>query len=131
MASLTVAIMAGGKSSRMGTDKSFVKLDGKPLIWHVIGRVQIWDRTDYSHHQSSRRLRASRLPYVRRYIPKKGRWGIYTASTNSRSAYTAGHRLRYCARQRRSAAVYDRTVPGAGDVVVPRVDGYPRDLHAI
>jgi molybdenum cofactor guanylyltransferase len=38
--SLTVAIMAGGKSSRMGTDKSFVPLLGKPMIEHVWERVQ-------------------------------------------------------------------------------------------
>jgi molybdopterin-guanine dinucleotide biosynthesis protein A len=31
--------MAGGKSSRMGTDKSFVPLLGKPLIEHVLERI--------------------------------------------------------------------------------------------
>lgn len=36
---VTIAILAGGQSSRMGTDKSFVLLDGKPLIRHVIERV--------------------------------------------------------------------------------------------
>ena len=28
----TIAIQAGGKSSRMGTDKSFVLFQGRPLI---------------------------------------------------------------------------------------------------
>ena len=37
---ISVAIMAGGKSSRMGRDKSFVPLLGKPMIEHVIERVQ-------------------------------------------------------------------------------------------
>ncbi|MBK8019922.1 MAG: NTP transferase domain-containing protein [Chloroflexi bacterium] len=36
---VTVAIMAGGKSSRMGTDKSFVPILGKPLIEHILERV--------------------------------------------------------------------------------------------
>ena len=36
---LTIAIIAGGKSSRMGTDKSFVPLLGKPLIEHVLEQV--------------------------------------------------------------------------------------------
>jgi molybdopterin-guanine dinucleotide biosynthesis protein A len=36
---VSVAILAGGQSRRMGTDKSFVLLDGKPLIDHVIERV--------------------------------------------------------------------------------------------
>jgi molybdopterin-guanine dinucleotide biosynthesis protein A len=32
--------MAGGKSSRMGTDKAFVPFLGRPMIEHVIERVQ-------------------------------------------------------------------------------------------
>jgi molybdopterin-guanine dinucleotide biosynthesis protein A len=36
---ITVAILAGGLSRRMGTNKSFVSLAGKPLIQHVIERV--------------------------------------------------------------------------------------------
>jgi molybdopterin-guanine dinucleotide biosynthesis protein A len=36
---LTTVIMAGGKSSRMGTDKSFVPLLGKPMIDHVLDSV--------------------------------------------------------------------------------------------
>ena len=39
MAGLTVAIIAGGKSSRMGTDKSFVSILGRPLIEHLLTRV--------------------------------------------------------------------------------------------
>jgi molybdopterin-guanine dinucleotide biosynthesis protein A len=34
------AILAGGQSRRMGTDKSFIVLDGKPLIEHVIDRLK-------------------------------------------------------------------------------------------
>ena len=36
---LTVAIMAGGKSSRMGTDKSFVLFEGRPMIETVLETV--------------------------------------------------------------------------------------------
>ncbi len=36
---ITVAIQAGGSSSRMGTDKAFVELNGTPLIEHVIRRL--------------------------------------------------------------------------------------------
>jgi len=39
MEKLTVAIQAGGKSSRMGRDKSFVRLGGRPLIEIVRDRV--------------------------------------------------------------------------------------------
>jgi molybdopterin-guanine dinucleotide biosynthesis protein A len=36
---LTIAIQAGGQSSRMGIDKALVELGGKPLIEHVLERV--------------------------------------------------------------------------------------------
>lgn len=32
-------ILAGGKSSRMGTDKGLMLLDGKPLVQHVINQL--------------------------------------------------------------------------------------------
>jgi molybdopterin-guanine dinucleotide biosynthesis protein A len=36
---LTVAILAGGRSSRMGTDKSFVRVLGRPLIEDVLAQM--------------------------------------------------------------------------------------------
>jgi molybdopterin-guanine dinucleotide biosynthesis protein A len=39
LASLTIAILAGGRSSRMGTDKSFVRVLGRPLIEDILARV--------------------------------------------------------------------------------------------
>ncbi len=40
-ASVTAVILAGGEGRRMGgVDKGLVKLDGKPLIEHVIARLQ-------------------------------------------------------------------------------------------
>lgn len=40
MAVVTVAIQAGGQSSRMGRDKALVPLGGKPLIAHLLARVE-------------------------------------------------------------------------------------------
>ena len=37
---LSIAIQAGGQSSRMGEDKALVSLAGKPIIEHVIERVE-------------------------------------------------------------------------------------------
>lgn len=39
IAGLTVAILAGGRSSRMGTDKSFVRVLGRPLIEDILAQV--------------------------------------------------------------------------------------------
>ena len=36
---LSLLILAGGKSTRMGQDKAWLMLDGRPLVMRVIGRV--------------------------------------------------------------------------------------------
>ena len=36
---VSVAVLAGGKSSRMGTDKSFVRVLGMPMIERVLAQV--------------------------------------------------------------------------------------------
>lgn len=36
---LSIAIQAGGQSSRMGNDKALLPLAGKPIIEHILGRV--------------------------------------------------------------------------------------------
>lgn len=36
---LTISIQAGGQSRRMGEDKALVKLAGKPLIEHILERI--------------------------------------------------------------------------------------------
>ncbi len=33
-------VLAGGKSSRMGTDKSLLELTGKPLVWHAVTKLR-------------------------------------------------------------------------------------------
>jgi molybdopterin-guanine dinucleotide biosynthesis protein A len=39
VADLTIAILAGGRSSRMGTDKSFVQVLGRPLIEDILAQA--------------------------------------------------------------------------------------------
>ncbi|MEO1288991.1 MAG: NTP transferase domain-containing protein, partial [Chloroflexota bacterium] len=38
--SFTLAIICGGKSSRMGTNKAFIEIDGTPMIERIIERTQ-------------------------------------------------------------------------------------------
>ena len=133
MNSLTVAINAGGKSSRMGTDKSFVPLLGKPMIEHVLERVSdlgqletilVTNKPDLYAHLN--------LPMYPDALPDKGSLGgIYTAILNSRSEYTL---CVACDMPFLNPALLRHMValirPEA-DVVVPTVDGYPEGLHAI
>jgi molybdopterin-guanine dinucleotide biosynthesis protein A len=37
---LTISIQAGGQSKRMGRDKALVKLAGKPIIEHILDRIE-------------------------------------------------------------------------------------------
>jgi molybdopterin-guanine dinucleotide biosynthesis protein A len=132
MLQFTVAILAGGKSSRMGVDKSFVPLLGQPMIERVLARVSnlgqhetilVTNRPDDYSHLS--------LPMYTDVIPEKGSLGgIYSAITYSQNDYTLAlacdmpfvnpELLRYML-----------TLCAEFDIIVPRVDGYPQGLHAI
>lgn len=130
----TIAISAGGKSSRMGTDKAFVNILGKPLIEHIIQRIGdvgqsetilITNRlADYAHLT---------LPMYSDVIPDKGSLGgIYSAIYHSSNPYTlvvacdmpfvSTDLMRYLAVLRDGDAY---------DVIVPRVDGQEQGLHAV
>ena len=43
MNDITIVILAGGKSSRMGEDKGLMSLNGKPMIKHIIDTVKELD----------------------------------------------------------------------------------------
>lgn len=136
MYAFTVAVIAGGKSSRMGTDKSFVPLLGKPMIDHVLERtaelgqaetILITNKPgDYTH---------LKLPIFTDVLPDKGALGgIYSALFHSRNPYTLclacdmpflnPELLHYL------VALADEPA-GPYDVIVPRVEGYPEGLHAV
>lgn len=131
MTSLTVAIQAGGKSSRMGTDKAFVPFRGRPLIATVIDAVAglgdelilITNKPDDYAHLG--------LPMFGDLYPETGPLGgIYTALRCAAHPYVLTVAcdmpwlnrplLEYMAGLRRTA-----------DVIVPRWDKYPEPLHAV
>jgi molybdopterin-guanine dinucleotide biosynthesis protein A len=136
ISNFTIAINAGGKSSRMGADKSFVDLLGKPMIEHILARVANLGQsetilitnkpTEYAH---------LKLPMYSDVLPDKGSLGgIYTAIHHSASAYTL---VVACDMPFINAALLRYMVgligaaDGPVDVIVPRVEGFPEGLHAI
>jgi molybdopterin-guanine dinucleotide biosynthesis protein A len=129
----SVAIIAGGQSSRMGSDKSFVELAGQPIIKHVMERVaNLGQRETILISNRMAAYSNLGLPMFSDVLPKKGSLGgIYTAIYRSQQPHTLvvacdmpllnTDLLRYM------VGLLDEQT----DVIVPTVDGYPQGLHAI
>lgn len=128
---LTVAIMAGGQSSRMGTDKSFVLFEGRPMIEIVLETVAgLGDETllitnkpdEYAHFN---------VPMVSDVYPGLGPLGgIYTA------VHAAAHPhvlVVACDMPwlNRLLLAYMISLRETADVIVPRWEKFPEPLHAI
>lgn len=130
----TLAIVAGGKSSRMGTDKAFVSILGKSLIEHIMERTENIGQAetilitnhlaDYAHLS---------LRMYEDVMPNKGSLGgIYSAIHHSSHPYTLvlacdmpfinPDLLCYLAVLRNG---------DWHDVIVPRDEGHPQGLHAV
>ena len=131
MTPLSIAIQAGGKSSRMGTDKSFVPFLGRPLIEVVRERVEglgdelmiVTNKPDaYAY---------LRLPMFGDDYPDTGPLGgIYTAVRHSRHEHTL---VVACDMPwlNRPLLEYMIGLRETADVVVPRWEKFPEPLHAI
>jgi len=131
MNKLTVAIQAGGKSSRMGTDKSFVPFRGRPMIATVIDAVAglgdelilITNKPDEYAHLG--------LPMFGDLYPETGPLGgIYTAVYHA----THPHVLTVACDMpwlNRPLLEYIVSLRETADVVVPRWDKFPEPLHAV
>lgn len=131
MNDLTVAIQAGGKSSRMGTDKSFVLFNGRPMIEHVIEKVAdlgselilITNKPDEYGHLG--------LPMFSDILPEKGPLGgIFTAVTQAQNPHTL---IVACDMPwlNRDLLNYQIGLRYEADVIVPRWQKFPEPLHAI
>jgi molybdopterin-guanine dinucleotide biosynthesis protein A len=136
MSTFTVAVIAGGTSSRMGTDKSFVPLLGRPMIAHVLAKIGHLgqDKTilitnrpgDYAHLG---------LPTFQDVIPGKGALGgIHSALEHSQSDYvlTLACDMPFLNPDLLLYMIALREKEGGPfDVIVPRVADHPQGLHAL
>ena len=128
---LTVAVQAGGRSSRMGTDKSFVRFHGRPLIEVVLERVAgLGEETILITNKPE--------DYAYLDVPMFG--DIYQDCGPLGGIYTAIHHTRHtntlvvaCDMPwlNRDLLAYMISIRDTADVVVPRWDKYPEPLHAI
>jgi molybdopterin-guanine dinucleotide biosynthesis protein A len=124
-------VLAGGKSSRMGTDKAFVSILGRSLIEEVLARVQglgeetliVTNRPDDYHYLG--------LRLVADVIPGMGvLGGIYTALYAARMPYAlvVACDMPFLNRELLSYLVSLRE---GQDAVVPHVGGLPEPVHAV
>ena len=123
--------MAGGQSSRMGTDKSFVLFDGRPMIETVIAAVDgLGDETLLITNKPDE-YKQFGLPMVGDLYPDHGPLGgIFTAVHVASNPHTL---VVACDMPWLNRALLEQmiTLRQTADVVVPRWEKFPEPLHAI
>ena len=130
---LTVSgiVLAGGQSSRLGTDKSFVNMNGQPLIEQIVAKLARLSDDVIIVTNSPEKYDHLEARLVGDIYPGKGALGgIYSglrAVANAQSLVVACdmpfldlNLLRYMILLARGH-----------DVVIPRIGGFPEPLHAI
>jgi molybdopterin-guanine dinucleotide biosynthesis protein A len=133
MIPFSIAICAGGKSSRMGTDKAFVELLGQPLVKHLLDRLKTLGHQEIfliANHTDS--YESLGLPIYKDRLPMLGALGgIYTALYYSHTPYTL---ILACDMPFVStpllAFMLQQCSPNY-DVVVPLVNNRFEGMHAI
>lgn len=131
MHEISVAVLAGGKSRRMGRDKSTLLLGDRPLIQHGIARLAalrlpllLISNTPDQHRQFG-------LPiFADRYPDAGALGGLATALYHSTTDYTL---CVACDLPFLNSALlrYLLTLCTGAAAIVPRVGGQDQNLHAV
>lgn len=80
MHDVSIAVLAGGKSRRMGQNKSFVRVGGKPMIEHIIDQLSSLGLPMFIVTNDLETYAAYGLPLVRDVVADCGALGgIYSA----------------------------------------------------
>jgi molybdopterin-guanine dinucleotide biosynthesis protein A len=133
---MTGIVLAGGESRRMGTDKAFLKLDGRPLIEHVLSALRQAARTIIIVTNSPAAYAAYDAEIVGDRGGKRGSLiGLYSGLLRSRDDFSivvacdmpflSPALLSYMAGL---AEGYDAVLPGSGDLIEPLHAVYGRHL---
>jgi molybdopterin-guanine dinucleotide biosynthesis protein A len=128
---MTGAVLAGGRSSRMGTNKALIEFGGTPIIERLLGAIRPLFQEVAIVANDADAFAGLSVPVWPDRIPGTGALGgIYTAVSRAQFSYTF---CIACDMPFPAAAViaYLRDQTPGYDVVVPRTaDGY-HPLHAV
>lgn len=127
----TTVIMAGGKSSRMGTDKAFVPLLGKPMIEHVLESLDGLGSEQIIITNSIEQYRYLGLPLFADIYEESGPLGGLHAAL----AHASHPHLLVVACDmpwlNRDLLAYMVSLRETADAIVPRWTKFPEPLHAV
>lgn len=128
--SVSAAIMAGGRSKRMGQDKAWIELDGDPLIKRVAAVLaQVADEVIVVANEP--RYASLGLRVVKDRYPNGGALGGIATGVGAAAHDTV--LVAACDMPFLSPTVWRLLLGHAGeaDVVVPRIGGEYETLHAL
>ncbi len=131
MTDVTVAILAGGRSSRMGTDKSFVRVLGRPLIEDVLAQLAgVGSETLIVTNQTDD-YRYLGVPLFADVLPDKGALGgLYTAlhSATRPHVLCVACDMPFVVRPLLSHLL---SLTAEGEAIVPRLGGEAEPFRAV
>ncbi|MCK6628692.1 MAG: molybdenum cofactor guanylyltransferase [Anaerolineae bacterium] len=129
---VSIAILAGGQSKRMGRDKAFLEVGGRPVIERVIGQVQTLTDDLFISTNSPEKYAHLGLPLVPDIYPDKAALGgLYSVIQAARHAHVL---VVACDMPFLKVALLQYLIDLApqADVVVPLINPLqPETLHAV
>jgi len=136
---MTGIILAGGESRRMGADKAFLTLAGRPLIEHVLDVFQGLFEKTLIVTNSPQDYAAYGVPLVSDALAVHGPLtGIYSGMLHTADEYyfVAACDMPYLNAElisfmARSATGYDAVVPNAGGLIEPLHAVYGKSLFPV
>jgi molybdenum cofactor guanylyltransferase len=133
MSEFSVIISAGGKSSRIGTDKALVKVGGKTILERIIERTKDLGQAETLLISNDvEKYRQFGLTTYADVFPDKGSLGgIYTGIHYASSPYSL---IIACDMPFLSVPLLNymiSLIDEKYELIVPRVTGHPEPLHAL
>jgi molybdenum cofactor guanylyltransferase len=128
---MTGAILAGGKSARMGFDKAFISLAGKPLIEGIIATFnEVFDEVFIVANKTVEHERFDLRVIADIYQGAGSLGGIYTALFHSKSSQCF---IAACDMPNLEASIIRHMLTDTSkhDILVPYLDDRYHPLHAL